>query len=141
MNLKVKKLHEYGNINAPAKKGDAGYDIFSTQHITLFPGEKTLIPSGIAVEFDDGYMCRVENKSGIASKTGLLCVNGIIDSSYRGEIGIIVYNLSKSPEEIKKGQKIAQLVFYKIETPSITFTDNLTESDRGVGGFGSTGLS
>jgi dUTP pyrophosphatase len=141
MKLNVKKLNEYGNINAPAKRGDAGYDVFSTQHITLFPGEKTLIPLGIAVEFDEGYMCRVENKSGIASKTGLLNVNGIIDSSYRGEIKVIVYNLGNQPEEIKRGQKIAQLVFYKIETPSVNFVDELSDSDRGEGGFGSTGLS
>ena len=86
-------------------------------------------------------MCRVENKSGIASKTGLLNVNGIIDSSYRGEIKVIVYNLGNQPEEIKRGQKIAQLVFYKIETPSVNFVDELSDSDRGEGGFGSTGLS
>lgn len=138
MELKVKRLT--GDINPPAKRGDAGYDIFSTQHISLFPGQKTTIPIGICVEFPDGYLCRVENKSGIASKTGLLCVNGIIDSSYRGEIQVIVYNLGDKIEQIKKGQKIAQLCFYKIETPKVEFVEELSESDRGENGFGSTGL-
>ena len=138
MRLKIKVLNKYGNINMPARKGDAGYDVFSTEHISLYPGQKTLIPLGIAMEFDEGWMCRVENKSGIASKTGLLNVNGIIDSSYRGEIKAIVYNLGNKIEEINRGQKIAQLCFYKIETPEIEFVNELTETDRGDGGFGST---
>lgn len=138
MELKVKRLT--GDINPPAKAGDAGYDVFSTENISLTPGQKATIPIGICTEFPEGYLCRVENKSGIASKTGLLCVNGIIDSSYRGEIKVIVYNLGDKIEEIQKGQKLAQLCFYKIETPAVQFVEDLSESVRGESGFGSTGI-
>lgn len=137
--LKVKKLSEFGNINMPALEGDAGFDVYATRDYTVLPHQKVKIPLDIAIEFPKGYMCRIENKSGIASKTNLYNVGGIIDAGYRGNICAIVYNLGLKPETIRRGQKIAQLVFYKIETPPIEFVEELSESERDWAGFGSTG--
>lgn len=138
MEVKVKKIRDLGVLMPPAKASDAGYDVVSIIHVKLKRGERISIPLGIAIEFPEGYVCKIESKSGLAINYGLYTVGGIIDSGYRGEICAIM--LATDDVEIQKGQKIAQLIFYPIETPKVVYVDELSKSDRGDNGFGSTGV-
>jgi dUTP pyrophosphatase len=140
MYLKVKKLNNNSRINPPAKKGDAGYDVFSTKLITLEPLERFKMPLGIALEFSEGYVCMVCEKSGLANKQGFISIGPVVDSSYRGEIHCIILNTSNKILYIEENTKIAQLVFTPCLTPEIEYVDELSESERGTDGFGSTGL-
>jgi len=138
--LHVKKINEDGNIFMPAKEGDCGYDVCSTIDLEILPHERYNIPLGIALEFPDGYVCMVQQKSGIARNFGLDTIGNIIDSGYRGEIHAQIVNTSDDVVVIKKGMKIAQLIFLPFVKAEIRIVDKLTESDRGFGGFGSTGI-
>lgn len=127
-----------------AKGGDAGADIYSRIDITLAPGERTLVPTGIAIALPDGYVALVHPRSGLAIKHGLTMVNapGTVDAAYRGELQCIVIN--HDPREsvtIKRGDRIAQLVFQKVERAEFIEVEHLPGSGRGEGGFGSTGKS
>lgn len=137
--VKVKKLSKDANINYPAYPGDAGYDVYSTVNVSLKPLERISIPLGLSLEFDSNFVCLVQGKSGISKKYGLDTIGNVIDSSYRGEIHAQMVNVSNYVVEIKKGMKIAQLLFIKIGTPVIQYVENLEETDRGSNNFGSTG--
>jgi dUTP pyrophosphatase len=139
MNLKVKLLAECARISPPSYPGDAGYDVYSTVDVMLDPMQRLAIPLGVALEFDSDYVCLTQGKSGIARKYGLDTLGNVIDSSYRGEIHVQVVNVSDKPVFIQKGMKIAQLLFIRISTPNIQFVEELSKSDRGEKGFGSTG--
>jgi len=126
-----------------AHEGDAGLDLFSASDMRIEPFERTLVPTGIAVAIPDGYAGFVQPRSGLAIKTGLSLVNtpGLIDSHYRGEIRIIAINLdAHTPIEIKRGDKIAQLVIQPVARVQLEEVDVLDETIRGAGGFGSTGV-
>ncbi len=143
MKLKIKILDK--NIPSPkfAHKSDAGIDLYSTIGYVLKPFERILVPTGIKIEIPEGYAGFVQPRSGLAINHGISLLNtpGLIDSGYRGEIKAIVINFDPLKNfEIKKGDKICQLVIMKIENPDIIFEDELNDSDRGEGGFGSTGL-
>lgn len=137
--LKVKKLNEDSRINEPAKSGDAGYDVFASESISLKPQERYNMPLGIALEFPEDYFCQVNQKSGLSQKFGIDTIGNVIDSGYRGEIHAIVVNTSNEIINIEKGQKIAQLVFIPFVKSNIEFVNELTETERGSDGFGSTG--
>lgn len=137
--LKVKKLNEDSKINEPAKDSDAGYDVFATKDIILRPQERYNMPLGIALEFPDDYFCQVNQKSGLSQKFGIDTIGNVIDAGYRGEIHAIVVNTSNETINIEKGQKIAQLVFIPFVKSNIKFVNELTETERGSDGFGSTG--
>ena len=137
--LKVKKLNEDSKINEPAKKSDAGYDVFATESISLKPQERYNMPLGIALEFPDYYFCQVNQKSGLSQKFGIDTIGNVIDAGYRGEIHAIIVNTSNEVINVEKGQKIAQLVFIPFVKSSIEFVTELTETERGSDGFGSTG--
>jgi len=138
--LKVKILNkEYGKINHPAKQGDAGYDVFATENVILKPHERYNMPLGIALEFSSNYVCIVNQKSGLANKYGIDTIGNVIDSGYRGEIHAQIVNTSDFPVKIEAGQKIAQLLFLFWKELNILYVDELTETDRGNNGFGSTG--
>jgi dUTP pyrophosphatase len=125
-----------------ASAGDAGLDLFAAEDASLGPGERAAIPTGIAVAIPDGHAGFVHARSGRALKEGLALVNapGLIDSGYRGEIKVIVANLDpRSPIDIRRGDKIAQLVVQPVATVDPVIVDELPPSDRGEGGFGSTG--
>ncbi len=125
-----------------AKPGDAGIDIYSRIDCKLQPGERAVVPTGIAIAFPEGYVCLVHPRSGLAAKNGISIVNapGTIDAGYRGEVQIILINTDKENSfEIKRGDRIAQLVFQKVENARFTEVEDLPESVRGAGGFGSTG--
>jgi dUTP pyrophosphatase len=125
-----------------ASAGDAGLDLLAAEDASLEPGERAAIPTGIAVAIPEGHAGFVHARSGRALKEGLALVNapGLIDSGYRGEIKVIVVNLDpRSPIDIRRGDKIAQLVVQPVATVDPVIVDELPPSDRGEGGFGSTG--
>ena len=127
-----------------AKGGDAGADIVSRIDITLAPGERALVPTGIAIALPDGYVALVHPRSGLAIKHGITMVNapGTVDAGYRGELQIILINHDKSePVSFKRGDRIAQLVIQKVERAEFVEVQDLPGSGRGTGGFGSTGRS
>ena len=127
-----------------AKGGDAGADIVSRINITLQPGERALVPTGISIALPDGYVALVHPRSGLAIKHGVTMVNapGTVDAGYRGELQCIMIN--HDPNEavtFHKGDRIAQLVIQKVERAEFVEVENLPGSGRGAGGFGSTGRS
>ena len=127
-----------------AKGGDAGADIVSRIDITLAPGERALVPTGIAIALPDGYVALVHPRSGLAIKHGVTMVNapGTVDAGYRGELQIILINHDKSePVSFKRGDRIAQLVIQRVERAEFVEVQELPGSGRGTGGFGSTGRS
>jgi dUTP pyrophosphatase len=125
-----------------AKGGDAGADIVSRIDITLAPGERALVPTGIAIALPDGYVALVHPRSGLAIKHGVTMVNapGTVDAGYRGELQVILINHDKSESvSFKRGDRIAQLVIQKVEQAEFVEVRELPGSGRGSGGFGSTG--
>ena len=125
-----------------AKGGDAGADIVSRIDITLAPGERALVPTGIAIALPDGYVALVHPRSGLAIKHGVTMVNapGTVDAGYRGELQVILINHDKSESvSFKRGDRIAQLVIQKVERAEFVEVRELPGSGRGSGGFGSTG--
>ena len=127
-----------------AKPGDAGADIYSSIDITIEPGKRALVPTGIAIALSDGYAAFVHPRSGLAVKYGVGLVNapGTIDAGYRGEISLIVINHDQSESfEIKRGDRIAQLVFQRVERAEFVAVEELPGSNRSGSGFGSSGRS
>ena len=125
-----------------AKEGDAGADLTSAIDFTLAPGQRQLVPTGIAIALPHGFVALVHPRSGLAIKNGVTLVNtpGTIDAGYRGEISCVVINLDpKDAISFKKGDRIAQLVIQKVERAEFIEVTELPESERGSDGFGSTG--
>ena len=125
-----------------SKGGDAGADIVSRIDITIEPGERALVPTGIAIALPDGYVALVHPRSGLAIKHGVTMVNspGTVDAGFRGELQIILINHDKRESvTFKRGDRIAQLVFQKVERADFVEVENLPGSGRGTDGFGSTG--
>lgn len=145
MQLKIKQLDNGIGLTRPsyAHPGDAGLDLRSAVDITIFPGQRELIGSGIAVEIPEGHVGLVFPKSGRGIKEGLSFVNavGVIDSGYRGEVGLTVVNHDRSqPIYIERDQKVGQLVVVPFVSCKIEIVQDLSDTSRGDGGFGSTGL-
>lgn len=139
--LKVKKLRQEAKINEPAKLGDAGYDVFSMEDVILQPHDRYNMPLGIAIEIPLGWVCIVNQKSGIAKNFGIDTIGNVIDSNYRGEIHAQIVNTSNDIVNIEKNKKIAQLVFLQHGSSEIEYVNELSETERGETGFGSTGLN
>ena len=140
MKIQIKKLNADGIVPHFAQVGDVGMDLFSSEEIVLVPGQRTTCKTGIAIKIPDGYAALIWDKSGPSHKFGIKTLGGVMDSNYTGEYLIGLVNLSQENFEIKKGQKIAQVIFQKIEIPEIEEVDELPETNRGGGGFGSTGV-
>ena len=141
--LKVQRLDKELPLPEYAYPGDAGLDLVTAVNIIIEPGERTLIPTGIALAIPEGYAGFVQPRSGLALKQGLTIVNtpGLIDSHYRGEIKIIVLNTDMhNTIELKRGQRIAQLVIQAVPLVEIVECDELDTTERSAGGFGSSGL-
>lgn len=122
--------------------GDAGADLHAATDVTLGPGERALVPTGIAMALPEGYVALVHPRSGLAAKHGISIVNapGTIDAGYRGEVLVCLVNTDRhSPFEIHRGDRIAQLVIQRFETARFVEVEDLPESARGSGGYGSTG--
>jgi len=125
-----------------AHGGDAGCDLTSRADMVLEPGGRAIVPTGIAVSIPPGYAGFVQPRSGLAIRNGVSIVNtpGLIDSHYRGEIKVVLINLDpREPFHVREGDKICQLVFQKVEHADFVQVDTLDETERGSGGFGSTG--
>lgn len=143
MKIKVKKLNEEAVLPRYAHDGDAGMDVFSCEDAFLYPGDRKMVRTGLSFEIPKGFEIQVRPKSGLSLKNGLTILNtpGTLDSGYRGELGIILFNTTKETYEIKKGQKIAQVILARYEEAEVEEVGVLGESERGEGGFGSTGLN
>ena len=143
MTLKV-KIKKVAEVKTPfyVHKGDSGVDLYSAEDYLLKPMERKLIATGIKIAVPYGYEAQVRPKSGLAIEHGISHANsiGTIDSCYRGEIKVPLINLSDKPYKIEKGRKIAQMVFAKVEEAVFDEVDDLGETSRNEGGFGSTGM-
>jgi dUTP pyrophosphatase len=139
--IKFQKLHPDAQVPSYAHIGDAGADVYAVTEVTIEPQKRAAIPTGLAVDIPIGYEIQVRPKSGLALKHGITVLNspGTVDAGYRGEIQVIVINLGDEAYMFAKGQKIAQLVLKPV-IQAIYVEGELGTSDRGVGGFGSTGL-
>lgn len=137
--IKIKKLVSDAKIPCYAHPGDAGMDIYSCEDLVIKPKHRSLVKTGISMDFPKGYVALVWDKSGIATK-GLTALAGVIDSGYRGEYKILLLNVGSKDFKIEKGQKIAQILIQPVIQPKIEEAEELDESSRGKGGFGSTGL-
>ena len=139
----VKKLHPMAKLPVYGSVEAAGADLHACldQSVTIQPGEMYLIPTGIALEVPKGCAGLIYARSGMAVKRGLAPANkvGVIDSDYRGEIKVALFNHGKEPQTIEPGERVAQFVITPVLTPSYVFSDSLSDTERGFGGFGSTG--
>ena len=121
----------------------AGYDVRCSEQATLAPGEIRLVATGLVMELPEGVECQVRPRSGLALKHGITLPNspGTIDPDYRGELRVIMQNLGQDLVVLARGERIAQLVFARFETPAVEEVQELSDTERGAGGFGSTGRS
>lgn len=142
MNILVQRLDPDLPLPSYAHPGDAGLDLYARIDVTLRPGERALIPTGVAIALPDGYAAFVHPRSGLAARHGIGVVNGpgTIDAGYRGEIAVILINLDQAaPVTLSRGDRIAQLVVQEVPKVTLTEVSMLPGSARDIGGFGSTG--
>ncbi len=142
--VQVRRLPHHEGLPLPTRQtaGSAGYDVCSAEpDFTIQPMERRLTRTGLALAIPPGYECQVRPRSGLALKHGLTLPNtpATIDSDYRGELMIALINLGQEPVTVARGTRIAQLVFQRVEEVELRLTDELPASERGDGGFGSTG--
>ena len=143
MKISFKRIHPDGQIPTYAKENDAGADLTSVVKVVINPGERYLVPTGIAIALPNGYVGLVHPRSGLALKHGISIVNtpGTIDAGYRGEIMVTIINHDlTNPFQIEVGDRIAQLVIQQVEHATFEEVESLPESDRGSSGFGSSGI-
>lgn len=141
MALRVKKLCDTAQLPVRGSAGAAGYDLTSTEGCVILPGKRAVVATGISVQLPPGVYGRVAPRSGLAVKNGLHVGAGVIDPDYTGEIKVVLFNHDENPFVVKPGYRIAQLILERCETPTVeevTVLEN--QSERGAGGFGSTGL-
>jgi dUTP pyrophosphatase len=140
MQLKFKKLHKDAKIPSYAYKGDAGMDLYVPEVTMIKVGERKTIPLGISMEIPEGYVGLMFDKSSLSHKHGLKTYGNVIDSGYRGEIHVGIMNHSDKDYELKTGDKIIQMLIMPVFQVEILEVNELSESDRSKGGFGSSGL-
>ena len=142
--MKIDVMKTVGDAHLPtyARDGDAGADLYSLHAVNIMPGEYKLVSTGIAMAIPQGYVGLIHPRSGLAAKHGITVLNapGTIDAGYRGEIKVLLINHSNEVYFIARAERIAQLVIQKVENVFFEPVDELPESNRGQGGFGSTGL-
>jgi dUTP pyrophosphatase len=140
LTINVKRLDETLPLPEYKTLGSSGLDLYASENCLLAPGDFKTIPTGIAIEIPSGYEGEVRARSGLASKSGIGVLNspGTIDSDYRGEIKVILFNFSEENFEVKKGNRIAQLIISRVERVSLKEVKELTPTKREAGGFGST---
>ena len=141
MKVEIKKLDVGLPTPKYAKHGDAGMDVYARESTVIQPSEHKLVGTGLALAFPYGFELQVRPRSGLAYKHGVSIVNspGTVDHGYRGEVGIILINHGKAPFVVNRGERIAQFVFNKVEMVHLEEVADLSSTDRGAGGFGSTG--
>ena len=142
MTLRFRRLSEAARPPAQAHEGDAGYDLHAAEAATIGPGERASVGTGIAIAIPEGQAGLVIPRSGLAARHGISVVNapGLIDSGYRGELRVLLLNTDTDEAfTVQPGDRIAQLVLVAVETPELLEVEELDETVRGAGGFGSTG--
>ncbi len=139
MKIKIKKTSPDSKLPTYAHPGDVGMDMYSTESYILKPGERKIFFTGFALEFDPGYAAIVKDKSGLPKNAGIHTMGGVYDAGYRGEYNVNLINLGQEEYEIKKGDKIAQLVILPVVIADLEEVTILNDSSRGEGRFGSTG--
>lgn len=142
--VSIKRLDPSVELPAYAYEGDAGLDLRANESVDIAPHERVLISTGLAIAIPDGYAGFVQPRSGMALKLGFSIANtpGLIDAHYRGELKVIAVNLDPhAPIHIERGTRIAQLVIQEVPTVRLIEVDELDETDRGCGGFGSSGMN
>ena len=140
--LQLKKLDADLPTPCYAHEGDAGLDLYAAESVTLQPGQRSMVPTGIAIAIPQGYAGFVQPRSGLAAKQGITIVNtpGLIDSGYRGEVKVIVLNTdSSNAVQLARGERIAQLVIQAVPVVTLEEVEELDSTERGAGGFGSSG--
>lgn len=140
MKIQVKKLTPDAKLPAFGREGDAGMDLYSSQDAVLGPGQRISCKTGIAIKIPEGYVGLIWDKGGPSHKFGIKTLGGVYDSNYTGECLIGLVNMSQEDFNIKKGQKIAQLLVQKIESPQIEEVDEISKTNRGEQRFGSSGI-
>lgn len=143
IHMNIKLLDPYATIPTYAKAGDAGADLYSIEDFLLWPGQRRLVRTGIALEIPTGFVGLVHPRSGLANKFGVTVANapGTIDAGYRGEVLVNLVNHGEYQQSFKAGDRIAQLVIQEVYQAHFTVVDELSETERGEGGHGSTGLT
>lgn len=139
MKIKIIKLDRNAKIPSYAHHGDAGMDFYCLNKTVVEPKKRKAVLTGIALEIPKGFVGLIWDKSGLALKNGIKTMAGVIDSGYRGEVQIVVYNTNQKQFIFEKGDKVAQMLIQKIESPELVEVENISDSNRGTGGFGSTG--
>ncbi|HEX4948193.1 MAG TPA: dUTP diphosphatase [Blastocatellia bacterium] len=137
--IKVKKLADGARLPFRAAPHDAGADLFCLEAFTLAPGERKLIQTGLALEIPPGYYGRVAPRSGLAVKQGIDTMAGVVDAGYRGHLQVLLINLSSEVVSLEAGARIAQLIIERIAVCDFEWADELSDTERGAGGFGSSG--
>ena len=142
MTLRFRKIHPDAVLPSYAHPSDAGMDARSVDDLTIAPGKRALVHTGLVMLLPPMYEAQVRPRSGLALKSGVTVLNtpGTIDSGYRGEVGVILANFGEADFQVKKGDKVAQIVIAPVTQPEIVETSEVDETDRGSGGFGSTGV-
>jgi dUTP pyrophosphatase len=139
MKIKIKKLNDDAKLPTYAHPGDVGMDMYSLEDYELKVGERRIFPVGFALEFETGFAAIVKDKSRLPMKYGIHTMGGVFDAGYRGEYNVNLINLSSESYKISKGDKIAQLVIYPVVIADLEEVNELSDSSRGGGNFGSTG--
>ena len=139
MHLPIRRLHEHAVIPEYATAHDAGLDLCTVAEVTVAPGERAVLPTGIAIALPAGYVGLIWDKSGVSTKRGVTTIAGVIDAGYRGEITVALYNIGHESQTFTVGTKVAQLLVQPVAQVSFTEVAELDETERGAGGFGSTG--
>jgi dUTP diphosphatase len=137
--LRFKRLDSRATLPSRGSASAAGLDIHAIEDLTIQPGERALARTGLAVAIPEGYYGRLAPRSGLATKNGLDVLAGVIDADYRGEIRCLLYNTGDEAIHLPAQSKVCQLIIEKIITPTAVWADEISETDRGSGGFGSTG--
>ena len=136
--MRIQLINEYAKVPVKATLHAAGYDLFSTETKTLIPGERHLFKTGIKMEIPVGKYGRIAPRSGLAFKKGLDVMAGVIDADYRGDVGVLLINLSLNEITITQGDAIAQMIFETYHDVDIEISQDLNTTERGEGGFGHT---
>ena len=143
IDIELRRLPHGEGLPAPsyATDGAAGMDVVAAEDLTLSPGQRHAVATGFAIAIPTGFEVQVRPRSGLALKHGITCLNtpGTIDEDYRGEVKVILANLGTEPFEIRRGERIAQLVPARVQKAAFREVAELSETSRGAGGFGSTG--
>ena len=143
MTVKFRRIDPSAELPTYAHPGDAGMDIRSIEELAIAPGARALVHTGLVMMLPPGYEAQVRPRSGLALKNGVTVLNtpGTIDEGYRGEVGVILVNFGSEPFKVEKGAKIAQMVIAPCTRAEIVEIDEVDDTVRGTGGFGSSGLS